>query len=180
MTAPIIIEEYDPRWSEQYEQLRSRIAAALGPIAVAIEHVGSTAISGLAAKAIIDVDVILRSAADLPEAIVRLATLGYQHRGDLGVPGREAFRASCNEFPHHLYVHPPESREYLRHITFRDYLRTHPEDARTYERLKRILAIQHREDRESYNEAKSEFVEAILRRAEEVREHYPVAPRITS
>jgi len=180
MTAPIIIENYDPRWPERYEQLRSRIAPALGPIAVAIQHVGSTAIPGLAAKAIIDVDVILRSAADLPEAIVRLATLGYQHRGDLGVPGREAFRAPCNEFPHHLYVHPPESREYLRHVTFRDYLRTHPEGARTYERLNQTLAIQYRNDPDGYNEGKAEFVEAVLRRAVRMREHSGPGPRILS
>jgi len=91
MSDPIVIEDYDPHWQEQFEVLRAQIAAVLRPLAAAIEHVGSTAVPGLAAKPIIDIDVLLRSAADLPEAITRLATLGYQHRGDLGVPGREAF-----------------------------------------------------------------------------------------
>jgi len=99
MTAPIIIENYDPRWPERYEQLRSRIAPALGPIAVAIQHVGSTAIPGLAAKAIIDVDVILRSAADLPEAIVRLATLGYQHRATSAYPAARHSARRATSFP---------------------------------------------------------------------------------
>lgn len=179
MTDPIIIEDYDPHWPAQFELLNLRIAPALAPLAAAIEHVGSTAIPGLAAKPIIDMDVLLNAAADLPEAITRLALLGYQHRGDLGVTGREAFRPPSNDVPHHLYVCPPESHEYIRHITFRDHLRANPQDARAYERLKRALAQQYRHDREIYNQAKTEFVEAILRRAN-AREHSPAARRIIS
>jgi len=179
MTAPIIIEEYDSRWPERFEHLRSRIASTLGRLAAAIEHVGSTAVPGLAAKPVIDLDVVLGSPAALSEAIARLAAVGYQHRGDLGVPGREAFRPPGNDFPHHLYVHPPESREYVRHIVFRDHLRAYPEDARAYERLKRALARQYRDNREAYNQAKTEFVETILLRTTEIgiREHSPPGQR---
>ena len=88
MSDPVIIEDYDPHWPEQFELLRCRIGRALGPLASAIEHVGSTAVPGLAAKPIIDIDVCLHSATDLPVAIQDLGRLGYQHRGDLGVPGR--------------------------------------------------------------------------------------------
>lgn len=165
MSEPIIIEDYDPHWPEQFVLLRSRIVPVLGALVTAIEHVGSTAVPGLAAKPIIDIDVVLHSAASLPEAIRRLGTLGYEHRGDLGVPGREAFRRPPNDVPHHLYVHGPDSREFLRHITFRNYMRANPEDAQAYERLKRMLAQKYRHERESYNQAKTEFVEAILRRA---------------
>jgi GrpB-like predicted nucleotidyltransferase (UPF0157 family) len=179
MSDPIIIEDYDPRWPEQFEVLRSRISQSLGTLAAAIEHVGSTAVPGLAAKPIIDIDVLLHSAADLPEAIARLAILGYQHQGDLGVAGREAFRAPSNDVPHHLYVHRPQSREYARHITFRNHMRANPEDARAYERLKHALALQYRDNREAYSLAKTEFVEAILLRAN-ATEHSPVASRITA
>ena len=165
MSDPIIIEDYNPHWPEQFELLGWRIGKALGPLACAIEHVGSTAVPGLAAKAILDIDVLLHSASDLPEAIRQLGTLGYQHRGDLGVPGREAFRRPAHEIPHHLYVLEPEAREYIRHITFRNHLRAHPQDARAYERLKRALAQEYRDNREAYNQAKTQFVEAILRRA---------------
>jgi len=165
MSGPIIIEDYDPRWPEQFELLRSRVAAKLGALTAAIDHIGSTAIPGLAAKPIIDIDVLLHSVADLPEAIRRLAILGYQHRGDLGVPGREAFHPPFNDLAHHLYLHGPESREYIRHITFRNHLRANPEDAQAYERLKRALAQEYRNNREAYNLAKTEFVEAILRAA---------------
>jgi GrpB-like predicted nucleotidyltransferase (UPF0157 family) len=177
MSEPIIIEDYDQRWPERFELLRSRLALALESVAAAIEHVGSTAVPGLAAKPIIDVDVLLRSAADLPQAIERLATLGYQHRGDLGVPGREAFRSPLNDLPHHLYVHPPESREYIRHIRFRNHMRANRADTRAYEHLKRAQAEKFRHDREAYNQAKTEFVEAILRRASPM-EHSSLASRI--
>ena len=165
MRSPIVIADYDPHWPEHFELLRSRIASALSPLAATIEHVGSTAVRGLAAKPIIDIDVLLHAATDLPNAIARLATLRYQHQGDLGIPGREAFRPPPSDPPHHLYVCVPECLEYTRHITFRNHLRTHREDAQAYERLKRVLAEEYRNNPDDYSRAKTEFVEAILRRA---------------
>ena len=96
--------------------------------------------------------------------IRRMADLGYEHRGDLGVSGREAFRANAAEVQHHLYVCPAGSLEYGRHIAFRDYLRAHPADANAYAVLKRELASKFGSDREGYTEAKSEFVQRFLRR----------------
>jgi len=165
MTAPVIIENYDPQWPQRFAVLRGRIAAVLGPLAAAIDHIGSTAVSGLAAKPVIDIDVLLRSADDLSAVIDALAALGYRHQGDLGVPGREAFKAPPSEFPHHLYVCPPESAEYRRHLAFRDHLRSHPEDARAYADLKRKLAAELGADRDAYTSAKTQFVQEILRRA---------------
>lgn len=122
------------------------------------EHVGSTAVLRLAAKPIIDIDVLLRSTADLPLVISRLAALGYGHQGDLGITGREAFLAPSRLFPHHLYVCPPDSRELARHILFRDYLRTHSEDAQAYAVLKPNLASRLSADREAYAQAMSVFL----------------------
>lgn len=164
---PVIIQDYDPLWPRLFEQLRSRLAVLLEGIATAIEHVGSTSVPGLAAKPIIDIDVLLTSSSDLPRAIARLASIGYEHRGDLGISGREAFRAPPEESPHHLYVCPPGNIAYMEHISFRDYLRSHQKDAEAYAELKRTLAGKFRNDREAYNEAKSEFVQRILRRAAE-------------
>ncbi len=178
MNSPVIIEDYDPRWPDHFEVLRSRIASVLGPLAAAIEHVGSTAIPGLAAKPIIDVDILMRTPSDLAAVIKRLESLGYGYRGDLGVPGREAFRAPAGEIPHHLYVCPPESREFYRHVAFRDYLRAHTDDAKAYATLKRELAERFRTEREAYNQAKSEFVEGILLRAQApVTEHSSATER---
>jgi GrpB-like predicted nucleotidyltransferase (UPF0157 family) len=177
MSDPIIVEDYDPRWPERFELLRSRLSQCLDTLAAAIEHVGSTSVPGLAAKPIIDIDVVLHSAADIPQAITRLGILGYQHQGDLGVRGREAFRPPSKGIPHHLYVCAPDSREYIRHIKFRNHLRANDEDALAYERLKRALAKEYRDNREAYNLAKTEFVEAILLRAN-AREHSSFAGRI--
>jgi GrpB-like predicted nucleotidyltransferase (UPF0157 family) len=113
----------------------------------------------------IDIDVLLRSSADLPPAISRLGCLGYEHQGDLGIAGRAAFRATRNDIHHHLYVCSPESQAYGRHIAFRDYLRTHPEDANAYATLKRQLAETFASDRDAYTQAKGLFVAEILRRA---------------
>jgi GrpB-like predicted nucleotidyltransferase (UPF0157 family) len=162
---PVIIKDYDPRWPQLFEMLRLRIAAVLDEVAISIEHVGSTAVPGLAAKPIIDIDVLLRSSADLPTVIRKLADLGYMHRGDLGVTGREVFRANSDDVQHHLYVCPPGSGEYKRHIAFRNYLRMHAADANTYAVLKRMLASQFGSDRDGYNRAKSDFVQQILQRA---------------
>ena len=145
--------------------LRGRVAPALGEIAAAIEHVGSTAVPGLAAKPVIDIDVLLAANDAMPNAIARLAAIGYEHEGDLGVAGREAFRHAPDLPVHHLYVCTPDCAEYRRHIAFRDWLRAHPDDAKAYGALKFRLAEQFRFDRNGYGIAKTEFVEHILRQA---------------
>jgi GrpB-like predicted nucleotidyltransferase (UPF0157 family) len=160
---PITVVDYDPHWPALFESLRVEVAGALGDLAQTIEHVGSTAVPGLAAKPIIDIDVLLRSASDLSVCIERLAALGYEHRGDLGIPEREAFAAAPGRPAHHLYVCPHESREFRRHVAVRDYLRTHPSDASSYGELKRSLAVRYRDERSAYNDGKKEFIESLLR-----------------
>jgi len=159
---PVVVVAYNPSWPQQFEALRSRLASVLGHMATAIEHVGSTAVPGLAAKPIIDIDLLLKLPDDLPLAISELASIGYQHRGDLGIPSREAFHAPAGDLHHHLYV-CPDNTEYQRHIAFRDYLRAHSKESDFYASLKLQLAIRFRDDREAYNNAKAEFVETILR-----------------
>jgi GrpB-like predicted nucleotidyltransferase (UPF0157 family) len=161
---PVIILDYDPNWPGLFQSLRKRIADALGDMAAAIEHVGSTAVPNLPAKPIIDIDVLLIFETMLPAAIERLATLGYIHRGNLGIPEREAFFAPPNDLPHHLYVCPPSSAEFRRHIAFRDYLRAHSKDAKAYGDLKIALAERFREDRSAYNRAKGDFVAETISR----------------
>lgn len=165
MSRPILLADYDPEWPTIFQQLRDRVAAVLGDLAVAIEHVGSTSIPGCPAKPIIDIDVVISSSADLPPTIARLSTLGYVHEGDLGIAGREAFSTPANTPPHHLYVCTLQSKEYQRHLLFRDYLRTHPQEVLALAALKHRLAQQFRNDRDAYTRGKSEFVAMILQRA---------------
>ena len=165
---PIIVLDYDPSWPAQFDEIAARVRAAfIGAPLVAVEHVGSTSVAGLAAKPIIDLNVIVPTRADLPEAIARLASLGYVHEGDKGVTGREAFLWPPGTARHHLYACAEDNAEHRRHIAFRDYLRSHPDVAKEYEALKRDLAVRFRTDRLLYNEGKTDFVEAVLKKARE-------------
>jgi GrpB-like predicted nucleotidyltransferase (UPF0157 family) len=165
MIESVIVVDYDPKWPELFGVLRVRIAKALGDLAAAIEHVGSTAVPGLAAKPVVDIDVLLSSTGRLREVVERLAPLGYAHEGNLGVAGREAFTQPADQPVHHLYVCASDSVEFLRHIAFRDYLRTHRESAKIYGELKRRLALEYGRDRARYGAGKDGFVSEILRRA---------------
>lgn len=108
---------------------------------------------------------MIPSRGDLGEAIRRLATIGYLHEGDLGIPDREAFSPPKDLPQHHPYVCSRESPELRRHLLFRDFLRQHPDAVTAYAVLKRDLAKRFRNDREGYALAKSDFVAAILKRA---------------
>jgi GrpB-like predicted nucleotidyltransferase (UPF0157 family) len=158
MAEPIIVVDYDESWPRVFESLRAHVAAALGAVAVSIEHVGSTAVPGLAAKPVIDMDVVVASKADVPIAIVRLGMIGYVHRGDLGITGRDAFLQPANFPAHHLYVCAADAEELSRHLLFRNFLRSHPDAARAYSELKQKLAEQFRDDREAYSQAKTPFI----------------------
>lgn len=130
---------------------------------MAIEHVGSTAVPGLAAKPVIDMVVVVESDDDVGAAIGCLAQIGYHARGSLGVEGREAFWWPQGEARHHLYVSPTTSGELRAQLRFRDRLRADPGVAHEYEVLKRDLAIRYRDDRSGYTDAKADFIAAVLR-----------------
>jgi GrpB-like predicted nucleotidyltransferase (UPF0157 family) len=161
----VVIVDYDPRWAPDFEALRARIWPAIEDFAVGIEHVGSTSVPGLAAKPALDIDVIVASHEGVLDAVERLRVIGYDHRGNLGIEGREAFRAAVNEPAHHLYVCREDSAALRDHLTFRDYLRANPETAQAYAELKRTLARQFPDDVDRYATAKTGFVTAVLERA---------------
>src|SRR5438034_1121141 len=125
MPDPIVIVDYSTAWPLEFERLRDSAAAALGDVAVAIEHIGSTAVPGLAAKPVIDL-VIVVEPENMQRAIARLTAIGYVHRGNLGVEGREAFALPDGEPRHHLYVSPTDSEELRAQLAFRDRLRGSP------------------------------------------------------
>lgn len=162
MARRIIIADYDPDWPHQFEILKERFSTALGELAVAIEHVGSTSVPGLAAKPVIDVAMVVPSTRNVPEGIRRLAKIGYTHRGDLGVAGREAFDTPPDTYPHHPYLHASDSRELRRHIAFGDRLWRDEKVRNEYEHLKRALAARLVHMVPEYWESKTELVERVL------------------
>ena len=129
ITKHIVVLPYDEQWKNDFLQIKAELTNVLGQLAIEIEHVGSTSVQGLSAKPIIDIDVVIKEYNELKNVISALEKIGYQHEGNLGIAGREAFQYDGKEHlrKHHLYVCPEDSPELKRHIAFRDYLQTHPD-----------------------------------------------------
>lgn len=142
--------------------LRGRVDGALAGVEHRTVHIGSTAVPGLDAKPIIDLDVVVPEQAVAPAAIGALAAAGWQHEGDLGVPGRVAFRPPAHAVYHHLYVVTRGSRAHPDHVDLRDFLRAHPAEAARYARLKHQLAPLLQADRAAYVTGKAELIAGLL------------------
>jgi GrpB-like predicted nucleotidyltransferase (UPF0157 family) len=166
MGDPVEIVEYDAGWPDAYERERALIATTLGELATGIEHMGSTAVPGLGAKPIIDIMVGVRSLADGEECVGPLEGLGYEYKGEFGIPRRLYFRKMrAGRRSHQIHLVELGRDFWERHLLFRDYLREHGQAAREYEELKVRLAAEFRTDREGYTEAKTEFIEGVMAKA---------------
>lgn len=162
---PVEISLYDPAWPHIFEELRDRLAAAMGPTALRIDHVGSTAVPGLAAKPVVDVQV------SVPDVEAEAAYRDAIERQGLALRYREVghryFRPPPG-LPRTWQVHVCSAGSHWErvHLLFRDYLRAHRDRADAYARLKRRLARVHPDDRIAYTDAKSAFIEETLTLAE--------------
>lgn len=165
MEAPAIVVSYDPKWPDQFEWLRGRVDAALGGVIHQVEHVGSTAVPGLDAKPIIDIDVVVPDPSIVTTAVAALTAAGWRHQGDLGIAGREAFSPPDEFLYHHLYVVVQDQPAHRDHVDLRDYLRAHPDAAAEYGAVKRSLAHSLGVDRSAYAAGKSPTIEALLAEA---------------
>ena len=162
-TRRVVVEPYSEVWVSGFEKIKSELERALGELAISVEHVGSTSVKDLSAKPIIDIDIVIENYSVFPKVIDRLQSIGYQHEGDLGIKGREAFKYSDKPhlLQHHLYVCPKDSPELRRHITFRDYLRAHPEAAEKYGRVKEEAARLYPNNIDQYIEYKAPCIAEI-------------------
>lgn len=158
----IHISEYKEAWPHQFEKLKEKLWHPISKFAISMEHVGSTSVPNLCAKPIIDVDIVVIDIERMKAITHILCQNGYQHMGNLGIPGREMFRCNKPEFPHHLYVCLQDSPAFQNHILFRNHLRSHPDDCQKYAQLKKNLAKKFPEDMKSYVEGKTSFVLSIL------------------
>ncbi|HEU4328708.1 MAG TPA: GrpB family protein [Roseiflexaceae bacterium] len=169
-TPPIVqIVPSDPAWPQRYQDERALIVQAVTPF-VAIEHIGSTAVPGLAAKPYIDIMAAVAQLSDGVAASTALAGLGYELR-ETGMPGRlflrKHDRAQGLVFHLHIveYASWPERNERL----LRDYLLAHPEAAQAYGALKQELALAHPDDGLAYTKAKTGFIQSIVDAARDER-----------
>ena len=156
-TKRVIVLPYDPTWQTDFETIKKELQDVIGTLVIGIEHVGSTSVVGMSAKPCIDIDVIIGDYTVFDAVVQALQAIGYTHEGDLGIKEREAFKYTDKPHlqTHHLYVCPQSSRELHRHITFRDYLRTHPDAAAKYSRIKETAAALYPYDIDGYIAYKS-------------------------
>jgi GrpB-like predicted nucleotidyltransferase (UPF0157 family) len=159
----VLVVDYDSTWPLTFATLQAPIAAALGGLAFSVEHVGSTSVPGLAAKPIIDIDVVVPSRAELPAAIESLTSLGYEHCGNLGIEDREAFESPPHLPAHHLYACVAGCAALANHLAIRDHLRRNPATVAAYSQLKKQLAERFPTDIESYVAGKTDFLLDALR-----------------
>ena len=161
MDEPITVAEYDQRWPHLFGQEQRRIRRALGDAVVDVQHFGSTAVPGLAAKPIVDVLVGIRTSKLDEGQIATLEGLGYQYLGEAGVPGRLAFRKR-HPAAFNLAVVRWGERLWRDNLALRDYLRANPEDARRYAQHKRDLVESGVSSLLGYSEAKEALVAELL------------------
>lgn len=157
----IEVVDWSPRWAEQFEAVAAGLTRALADVRSArVEHVGSTSVPGLAAKPILDVDVIVEPE-EVPAAVAALESVGYVHRGDLGVTGREAFHAP-DEPRRNVYVCTAGTANVRNHLAVRDVLRRRADLREAYGSVKRALAADAGMDIDTYIAGKSAVLQQVL------------------
>jgi GrpB-like predicted nucleotidyltransferase (UPF0157 family) len=162
MLRQIQVVDYDPDWPREFETLRARLSAALVGLCIGVEHVGSTSVPGPAAKPIIDLDVVISSRLLFPAARDALQAVGYVHRGNLEIPGREAFEPPAEAYPHHLYVCSVDTPNLHDHLLLRDTLRARPDLRARYAGTKREMARLHPHDIDAYIDGKGPVIAEIM------------------
>ncbi len=164
LTAPILLVDYDPDWPEQFRAEAAKVAASLGGRALRIEHVGSTAVPGLAAKPIIDIALAVAESAREAEYAAALEEAGYRlHIREPEWHEHRMFKGPGNRM--NLHVFSAECPEIDRMLTFRDWLREHDADRDLYASAKQTLAQLEWKYTQNYADAKTGVISEILSRA---------------
>jgi GrpB-like predicted nucleotidyltransferase (UPF0157 family) len=163
----IRIVDYDPRWPAQFAALGRRLRGALGEAALRIDHIGSTAVAGLAAKPVIDVQISVSALEPVDPFCDPLVRSGFVYRADNTERTKRYFREAPGRPGTHIHVRRAGSFSEQLPLLFRDYMRAHPEDRADYERLKRRLAAELPYDSIGYTEAKVPLFWEAIRRADD-------------
>lgn len=156
---------YDEQWASLFTKEAEELKGIMGDEILSIHHFGSTSIAGLEAKPIIDILAVVKEITLVDNYKVELQLLGYEGKGENGIPGRRYFQKGGDDRTHHLHVYQIGSLEIERHLAFRDYLRSHSDARRDYGELKRRLSLQFPYDIESYIKGKEEMALKIQEEA---------------
>lgn len=156
----VVVVPYNEEWGQQFEEEAKRLREIFQNELMDIHHIGSTSVPGLQAKPIIDIMPVIRRIEQVDAYNVAMETIGYQCFGEYGIPGRRHFNKK-GERNIHMFQHGDPNIE--RHLAFRDYLRTHPQEAANYGSLKVELSQKFSDDFEAYMDGK----DALIREIEE-------------
>ena len=154
--------EYSPDWPVEFNREAERLRRLLGDALVAVHHVGSTAVPGLAAKPILDLLPLVRDLAAIDERSGGMEAAGYRAWGEYGLPGRRYFTRDRGEHrTHNLHIYQADHPEVERHLAFCAYLKHHPPACREYEALKREVYARHPADIMAYNDGKNAWIKQL-------------------
>jgi GrpB-like predicted nucleotidyltransferase (UPF0157 family) len=160
----VALFSYNIAWKRLFEEERAILQASLGDHILDIQHVGSTSIPGMVAKPILDIAIAVTDFEDAKVCIDPIEGLGYQYKGEFGIPRRHYF-VKGDPRTHHIHMVEITSQGWENQLLFRDYLTGHPQSAQEYANLKIEMAQQFPKDRESYLGAKAPFIQHILQLA---------------
>jgi GrpB-like predicted nucleotidyltransferase (UPF0157 family) len=166
MKRKVEVVPYRSDWPAKFTEEARDLQALFAGQMLSIHHFGSTSIPGICAKPIIDILLIVRDIEAVDALVPRLEKLGYHAVGEYGISGRRFFYKGNDDLrSHHLHIYESGNPHILRHLVFRDYMRSHPMTARDYARLKEELAHQFPEDMDSYIAGKNAFVKEHEKKA---------------
>lgn len=175
MPRQIKVVPYDPHWPKQYEAEAKELRKVFGSALISIHHIGSTSIPGTKAKPIIDTLIVVKDIKRVHEFDAGMIALGYRPRGEcldaFGTPGRFYYsKDTGGKRTHQAHVMEEGHFDIEQKLSFRDYLQTHPEDAKVYSDLKERLASENTKGIAEYIEGKDEFVKDIIHKAKKWRD----------
>ncbi|WP_332309472.1 GrpB family protein [Planococcus lenghuensis] len=156
---------YDPRWKSRFSEEAEALRVVLGDQCLAVHHIGSTAVEGLAAKPVIDLMPTVKDIHEIDKLNRQFESLGYEVKGENGIPGRRYLQKGGDARTHHVHIYEAGSPEIRRHLAFRDYLRKHPAEAEVYGNLKLQLAAAFPWSIEQYIAGKEAVATSIEKRA---------------
>ena len=163
MPIQVVVVPHDPRWAELFRREAEQVRQALGANVVAVHHIGSTAVPTIYAKPILDLLVEVHDVAAIDACDAAMRALGYEPRGEFGIPGRRFFRKddAAGIRTHHIHAFDAGTPQVTRHLAFRNFLIAHPDWAQRYSDLKRELAVTCHDDIEAYMDGKDALIREI-------------------
>ena len=170
----IKLESHNLNWSTLYENEVAIISAILSSNLISASHIGSTAISGIRAKPVIDILLEVCSLSEVDKCNKEFEKYGYESKGEFGIKGRRFFQKGGNNRTHHIHAFESGNPEIERHKLFVEFMNTHPEEAFKYEQLKIELANTFMHDPDKYSEGKSKFMQAIDCKAYQWKRCWPL------